>query len=130
MNQMNDKILSCLKTNSRMTWKEIGKRVHLTGQAVATRVKQMEEQNIISRYTICREDLKQHFITVFMESTDFIKFDSFLKKQNKVDQAFKVTGEGCYLVIFCGADDELEEFLNLLLEYGRYRVSSTLKTIK
>lgn len=127
---MNAKILDCLKQNGRMSWQDIGKKVYLTGQAVATRVKQMEDLGIISGYTIKQDNLKQHFITVFMDTRDFVKFDDFLKQQKQVNQAFKVTGDGCYLVVFVGADKELEDFLSLLLNYGRYRVSSILKLIK
>ncbi len=127
---MNAKILECLKQNGRMSWQEIGKRVHLTGQAVATRVKQMEDSNIISGYTITQESLNQHFITVFMDTNDFDNFDRFLKKQKLVSQAFKVTGEGCYLITYIGDNRELDYFLTLLLNYGRYKVSSVLKQIK
>ena len=127
---MNAKILECLKQNGRMSWQEIGKRVHLTGQAVATRVKQMEDSNIISGYTITQESLNQHFITVFMDTNDFDNFDRFLKKQKLVNQAFKVTGEGCYLITYNGDNKELECFLTLLLNYGRYKVSSVIKQIK
>ncbi len=97
---------------------------------MATRVKQMEDLGIISGYTIKQDNLKQHFITVFMDTRDFVKFDEFLKQQNLVNQAFKVTGDGCYLIVFIGIDKELEVFLDLLLSYGRYRVSSILKLIK
>jgi len=127
---MNTKILDCLKQNGRMSWQDIGKKVHLTGQAVAARVKQMEDLGIISGYTIRQDNLKQHFITVFMDTRDFETFDNFLKQQKSVNQAFKVTGDGCYLVNFNGSDKALDIFLSSLLNYGRYRVSSILKPIK
>ncbi len=130
MNQMNNKILNCLKKNSRMSWQGIGKQVHLTGQAVAARVKQMEDQNIITGYTIRQDAIKQHFISVFMDTTSFDQLESFLNQNPEVDQAFKVTGDGCYFVIYSGDDRELEEFLNSLVSYGRYRVSSTLSRVK
>jgi len=127
---MNKKILNCLKQNSRMSWQDIGKKVHLTGQAVATRVKQMEDLDIISGYTIKQNNSKPHFITVFMNTNDFKKFDDFIDEQDSVNEAYKVTGEGCYLIVHTGNHMELDNFLNLLLNYGRYRVSTTLNRIK
>ncbi|MCP4432443.1 MAG: hypothetical protein GY806_15830 [Gammaproteobacteria bacterium] len=65
-----------------------------------------------------------------MDTTSFDQLESFLNQNPEVDQSFKVTGDGCYFVIYSGDDRELEEFLNSLVSYGRYRVSSTLSRVK
>lgn len=41
------KIIKELKQDGRMTMKELGERVHLTGQAAANRVLKLEEEGII-----------------------------------------------------------------------------------
>lgn len=46
VNQVDLQIISLLEQNSRLKWKEIGERVHLTGQAVAARIQKLEDQNI------------------------------------------------------------------------------------
>jgi Lrp/AsnC family leucine-responsive transcriptional regulator len=51
VNTMNQAILKRLKTNSRMSWQQIGKEVHLTGQAVAARVQQMQDDGVIGGAT-------------------------------------------------------------------------------
>ena len=128
---MNQAILACLKTNSRMSWQQIGKQVHLTGQAVAARVQQMEDQGIISGYTIRQTQVARHFITMFMESNNFSQFEAFLQQHPHVESAYKITGEGCYQLSFISEqNDELEPFLNALLKFGRYKVASTLRCIK
>jgi len=131
LDKMNQAIVKCLKANSRASWQHIGKHVHLTGQAVAARVLQMEDQGIIEGYTIRQGQVQRHFITVFMATTQFDVFEGFLKGIGSVEQAYKVTGEGCYHVVFvCEHADELEHFLNALLPYGRYKVSSAIRTVK
>ena len=131
MDRVNQAIVKLLKANSRMSWQQIGKEVHLTGQAVAARVQQMEEQGLISGYTIRQDGLQRHFITMFMENPNFDEFERFLGADLRVEGAYKVTGEGCYLVVYTPTEShELEPFLNSLLRYGRYRVSTAIRCIK
>lgn len=128
---MNQAILKRLKANSRMSWQKIGKEVHLTGQAVAARVQRMEEQGAIRGYTIRQDNVERHFITVFMESADFAGFEAFLNADDRIEQAYKVTGEGCYHVVFMSMSNaDLEPFLNTLLRYGKYKVSSAIRCVK
>jgi len=128
---MNQAILKRLKANSRMSWQRIGKEVHLTGQAVAARVQRMEEQGAIRGYTIRQDNVERHFITVFMENADFAGFEAFLNADERIEQAYKVTGEGCYHIVFMSLSNaDLEPFLNMLLRYGKYRVSSAIRCVK
>lgn len=131
MNNMNKAILQRLRANSRMSWQQIGKEVHLTGQAVATRVQQLEDQGIINGYTIRQQHIERHFITMFMDVARFDEFEQLLKNETQVEAAYKITGEGCYHLIFTPESaNELEPFLQRLLKYGRYRVSSVLRCVK
>lgn len=45
-------ILAELSRNSRISMKELGEKVHLTGQAVASRVAKLEDNGVIKGYTI------------------------------------------------------------------------------
>ena len=75
--------------------------------------------------------MQRHFITMFMENLDFGAFERFLSADPRVEGAYKVTGEGCYLLIYAPAQSqELEPFLNSLLGYGRYRVSTAIRCVK
>jgi Lrp/AsnC family leucine-responsive transcriptional regulator len=131
LDKMNQAILHQLKCNSRKTWQQIGKEVHLTGQAVAARVLQMEDQGVISGYTIRQDKLARHFITVFMETTDFSGFEAFLIADVRVESAYKVTGEGCYqLTLIAQSQSEIEPFLDALLPFGRCKVLSAMRCIK
>lgn len=131
MDKKNTQILSLLAKNSRLSWQDIGKQVHLTGQAVATRVRQLEDDGTIERYTIRQGNLETHFVTVFMNDARFSEFEAFLAQNESVEQAFKTSGEGCYhLVVRALNTEQLEVFLNALLHYARYRLASAIRTTK
>ena len=49
-------ILIMLMANSRVQLGDIGRNVHLTGQAVAKRISKMERLNVIKGYTVLLDD--------------------------------------------------------------------------
>jgi Lrp/AsnC family transcriptional regulator, leucine-responsive regulatory protein len=47
MDKKDRAIVNLLKMNSRMSWKEIGKKVFLSGQAVGLRVQNLRDSGVI-----------------------------------------------------------------------------------
>jgi len=110
LDKMDRAILAALAHDARMTW-QVGRRVHLTGQAVATRVQQMVEGGTIRGFTVARGDLRRYFITVFMDTPQFDAFEAFLQAHAEVESASKIAGEGCYQVtLACESDAGLDDF--------------------
>lgn len=130
MDQIDKKIIACLKENSRLSWKEIGERVYLTGQAVGARVQQLEDDGTIQKYTIQTPESNQQFITVFMNSNEFIRFEKLVSKVNEVIEFHKITGDGCYLIKSTFDKQHLEDFLKSISVYARYRINESLRQIK
>lgn len=140
MNRMIDhtdnQILQCLRKDSRMQWQEIGKIVHLTGQAVATRIRRMQDDGVIEAFTVTlnHEKLSKPiaaFITVFMNSSNHANFRSFLSNHQAVLESYRISGEGCYwLKAHLGSQEELKELLDAILLYGNYRVNLSIEKIK
>lgn len=136
LDQTDLKILELLLSNSRMQWQEIGEQVHLTGQAVKNRIDRMEKLGVIEGYTI-KLDLHKlgidvtAFITVYMKTTDHNAFHDFLKANTIVDEAHRVSGEGCYLLkVHTSNQEELVELLDRILKYGNYKVNLSITQIK
>ncbi|MFN3367499.1 MAG: Lrp/AsnC family transcriptional regulator [Exiguobacterium mexicanum] len=123
-------IIEALQANSRITMKELGAYVHLTGQATATRVKKLEDLGIIEGYTIrVNEDklgLPVHaMITIFTSSTFHDPYLMFLEEHRPyVRNNYKVSGDGCY-VLECRfpSNQELNAFLDGLSKYVNYKLS-------
>ena len=131
MDKINRAILAQLACDARIPWQQLGKRVHLTGQAVSARVQQLLDDGVIRRFTVVRGDLRRHFLTVFMDNTRFDEVEAFLRGHPDVESASKVAGEGCYHVtLACDGDDGLEAFTQALLRHGRYKVATELRRVK
>ena len=136
IDQTDQQILRCLQKNSRMQWQEIGKIVHLTGQAVAARILRMQDDGVIETFTINLNHEKLGkpllaFITIFMKSTEHNKFQDFLANCEAVKEAHRVSGEGCYwLKANLATQKELNELLDTLLLYGNYKVNLSINKVK
>ncbi len=136
IDQVDIHILSILKENSRLQWKEIGEIIHMTGQGVATRIHKMEELGIIEKYTLKLNEAKLGqilcgFIIVHMKSTDHKSFESFINSWESVTEAHRVSGNGCYLLkVTMPGPDELNQFIDQLLRYANYSLLLSIDRIK
>lgn len=132
-------ILKELLKNSRITMKELGERVHLSGQAATNRVMKLEDSGIIDGYTIkLNKDKLGASIHVMITITltkmsNHSLFLTFINEQEKyILHNYKIGGDGCYIIeaIF-PSNEVLDEFLNELNEYANYKVTIIFKdTIK
>lgn len=129
------RILEELSMNSRITMKELGEKVHLTGQAASDRVVKLQEQGIIQGYTIKIDLAKMGyfvhaFITVGIGSSISHKpFLTFIEsKQHHMINKYKISGEGCYL-LECKFESNgmLDGFLEELNRYANYKLSIVIK---
>lgn len=129
-------ILNLLKANSKIQFREIGEAVHLTGQAVSNRISRMENLGVIKGYSVLLDEkllgkTVTAYITIFMKATDHAAFQVFLKNNESVVEACRISGEGCYMLkIQVNSQEDLNHFLDLVLEYGNYRVNISIDKIK
>jgi len=131
VDKMNQAILRYLKANSRLTWQQIGREVHLTGQAVAARVREMEASGTITGFTVRIESPMRQFVTFFLDRPEFDAFEKFLRSEPLVESAHKVTGEGCYhLDLSASTTQEVDEFLSRSQRFGTYKVLSAMRRVK
>ncbi|PLS02233.1 Lrp/AsnC family transcriptional regulator [Neobacillus cucumis] len=136
MDEIDFQILELLKHNSRIQWKEIGKLIHMTGQAVGNRIRRMEEEGIIEQYTIAVNELKlgksiQAFIMVFLKSNHHLEFQKYLKGNPDIKEVHRISGEGCYLIKASISDQlALNNTLDEILKYANYRVNISIGKIK
>ncbi len=127
-------ILEELNENSRITMKELGEKVHLTGQAAADRVTKLEEKGVIEGYTIKINQVKlgcyvYAFITIIIRSTNHQPFLSFINTQEKhIISNYKISGDGCYLLECRFPSNEvLDDFLLGLNKHANYKLSIVIK---
>ena len=124
------RILDELSKNSRLTMKELGEKVHLTGPAVSARVAKLEDQGVIEGYSIKVNRVKlgffiHAFIIIITQSTYHQPYLSFIKMQEQhLISNYKISGEGCYLLECKFPSNEvMNDFLKALNEHANYKLS-------
>jgi Lrp/AsnC family transcriptional regulator, leucine-responsive regulatory protein len=124
------KILDELSKNSRITMKELGEKVHLTGPATSARVEKLEDSGVIEGYTIKINQAKlgfniHAFITIITQSTNHKPYLSFIKTQEQyLVSNYKISGDGCFLLECKFPSNELmNQFLEELNEHANYKLS-------
>ena len=124
------RIIDELSKNSRITMKELGEKVHLTGQAASARVAKLEDHGIIEGYSIKVNQAKMGYavhaiIHIYTKSTNHQPYLSFVKTQQQfVMNNYKISGESCYLLECKFPSNEiLDEFLTSLSNYVSYKLS-------
>lgn len=123
-------IIDELSKNSRITMKDLGEKVHLTGQAASSRVARLEDNGVIESYTINVNHLKlgsnvHAFINIYTKSPYHEPFLSFIKtQQHFIVNNFKISGDSCYLLECRFPSNEvLDQFLVDLNKHANYKLS-------
>ena len=129
-------ILQLLSENARIQWKDLGNQIHMTGQAVGNRIKKLEDNGVIHSYSLVVDELKlglsyTAFVIIYMKPANHQEFIHFVQERNEVREVHRVSGEGCYhLKIKVKSQDQLNLFLNDLLQYGNYSIHLSIQEIK
>jgi len=125
------KILQLLKQDSRLTHKEIGQRVHRTGQAVGARIAQLMDVGILKNYTVALNYEHKQFIQLFLNDAQaFQEIERIVKDYSQIDECFKVCGNACYMVISHFEPKQLNIFLEHLSHWCRYSVDTVIREIE
>ena len=119
MDSIDLKIIELLQKNSRMTSSDISKQVHLSVPAVVERIRKLEDNLFISRYTLLinREAFDLNltaFILVSLDRTDNIEtFRNTVMQYQCVLECHHLAGEYDYMLkIVLKNTKALEEFIS------------------
>lgn len=130
-------ILRLLSENSRTQWKDLGEQIHMTGQAVGNRIKKLEESGVIKAYSLIIDEMKlgrltyTAFVIIYMKTANHDSFIRLMNDRNEVVEVHRVSGEGCYhLKIKVNSQEQLNLFLDKILEHGNYTVHLSIQEIK
>ncbi|NTJ95297.1 winged helix-turn-helix transcriptional regulator [Enterococcus faecium] len=130
LDQTDINIIEELSKNSRITMKELGEKVHLTGPAVSARVTKLEESGVIENYTVKLNMEKlwfsiHAFLIIITQNLNHKPYLSFIKNHEKfLIRNYKISGGGCYL-LECRftSKKSMNSFLEQLNEYANYKLS-------
>ncbi len=135
MDTVDKRIVELLREDAKQNFKEIGEQIHMTGQAVGSRVRRMEDEGIIEGYTIKLNPQKLGLITVYitliMKSTDHYRVRQFAQERPEIIEAVRISGEGCYILkVEVSNHDVLNELCNEVLKFANYRINIATERIK
>jgi Lrp/AsnC family leucine-responsive transcriptional regulator len=111
-------IIGELAENARVSWQELGRRINLSANATAERVKRLERLGVIEGYT-ARYDFQalgrpiDAFIAVKMHpGDDREEFEKLVRSEDSILEAVHLTGPHDYFVrARCRSTEELDDLL-------------------
>lgn len=137
MDRTDKAIIEELKKNSKITMKELGEKVHLSGQATSTRVLKLEDLGIIRGYTI---DVNcplygypvHAIINIYTKDLMHNPYLNFINsQQDYILHNYKISGDGCYLLeCHFPTNEVMDDFLVSLNKYVNYKLNIILKDTK
>lgn len=119
-------ILHLLQQDSRLSNKQIGLQVHLTGQAVGNRINRMVTEGTIQNFSIKINYPSTQFIRLFMNGTAFTTIEKIVRSNKEVERLYKISGQACYMVIAHFSTDELAIFIEEISLWARYTVETVI----
>ncbi len=103
MDRINLNLLKALSENARMSYAELGKRVHLSAPAAAERIKKLEDQGVITGYKPSLNLEKMGIpITALVECevyrTKEREFKTLVMTLDEVIECYNVTGLQAFIL--------------------------------
>ena len=117
-------ILQELQKESRLSIRELSRRVNLSPPSVTERVRRLEDNGIIEGYTIKINKKKLGLCIdcidkVTMWNGQYEKFKIFIKEYKQSEWCYRIVGDGCFLVkLSVKSLNDIEEFINDISSYA------------
>lgn len=135
MDDLDKKIISLLKTNARMTIKEMASRVSLTSPAVSERIRRLEESGVIAGYTArINPELTRGYIGAFVSISvkpeNREAFFSVLQTLPDFEYCCQITGNYSHMVkVLCADIVALEGLISKIQKFGQTNTQIILSTV-
>ncbi|ACL20240.1 transcriptional regulator, AsnC family [Desulfitobacterium hafniense DCB-2] len=124
IDEVDMRILHELQTDSRLSIRELSKRVNLSPPSVTERVRRLEEHNIIEGYTIRLNKKKlgcaiDCIVEVTMKDGQYETFKEFMKDYEYSEWCYRIAGAACFIVkLSVPSLADIEHFINAISSYA------------
>jgi Lrp/AsnC family leucine-responsive transcriptional regulator len=129
MDKINREILTILQQNSRISFADLAKKVHLSAPAVTERVKKLEDSGVIKGYH-ASIDVEQlgYSIEAMIQAKVFLgqesTFIKLAKSKSEIIECYNVTGDKAFLLkVIVPAMTKLDALLG---EFSHISETSTM----
>jgi Lrp/AsnC family transcriptional regulator, leucine-responsive regulatory protein len=134
LDEVDWQILSILQMEARISFKELGQRIGLTGTAIAERVRKLEDEGVIERYSIKlnREKIGLPVLAFFklrVQVEHCQRLQELANTLPEVIEAHRVVGNEHYILkVILLSMQHLETVMEKFLQLGAVDVSIVLST--
>ncbi|HZG59732.1 MAG TPA: Lrp/AsnC family transcriptional regulator [Anoxybacillus sp.] len=124
IDEIDRRILLELLKDSRLSMRELAKKVNLSAPSVAERVRKLESEGIIEGYTVNINYKKlglgiECLVEVTLKNGEYERFKRFIERDSRAVFCYRIAGKACYMVkLRLAALHELEEFINEVISYA------------
>ncbi|MCL2858664.1 MAG: AsnC family transcriptional regulator [Streptococcaceae bacterium] len=127
MDSIDLEIINLLKSNSRLTHKEIGQQIHLTGQAVGTRITRLVDQGNIEKFTVTVKEKNTQIIQLLLNGDYFQLVKNYCANFSQIEQLYPTSGQACAIIIAHFNKNSYDSFLIGLDKWARYQVDTVIE---
>ncbi len=136
LDETDHQILSILHQEARISMTELGKRVHLTSQAVKNRLDRLTDLGIVNHYTINVNcplyGYKTHALIKITPHNGFMQqlLDFLTPCSCHIRHCYQTTGAQTLFIDAYFTDEmELQVFMDTIQKWGSYEVEMVLRDI-
>lgn len=136
IDMVDQKILQVLLEDSRVSIRELAKRVHLSAPSVAERVKRMESEGVIQKYSVQVDYKKlgyeiECFVEVSLRNGEYERFKKFIESYTYAEYCHRIMGKSCYLVkLRIKKLSEIETFINSISTFAITATNIVLSSVE
>lgn len=136
IDEIDVRILQELQADSRISIRELSKRVNLSPPSVTERVRRLEDHNIIEGYTIRLNKKELGFgidciVQVTMKDGQYEKFKSFIQEDKHSEWCYRIAGAACFIVkLSVPSLEDIEQFINAVSSYAQTNTSIVFSKVE
>ncbi|WP_352426038.1 Lrp/AsnC family transcriptional regulator [Aminomonas paucivorans] len=129
-------IIDMLKEDAVLSRREIGRRVHLTGQAVGMRIGRLMEEGVIQGFTVRLDGEKLGirtvaFVKVYMKTHDHGQVLELIGSDSGITEAHRVSSDACYLLkVEVPGMEDLNALLGRVSGFANYQLLVSVQRVK
>lgn len=130
LDTLDERILSELQANGRLTMKALAERVGLSSPAMIERVRRLEERGVLAGYRAIVDPhaIGRSLTAIISVNLDRRHYDAFLNRlrsEPAVEECHRVTGDHAFIVkAHVASTDDLETLIDELQDVGAKCISN------
>jgi len=136
IDEIDVQILHELQTDSRISLRELSKRINLSPPSVTERVRRLEDNGVIEGYTIRLNKKKlgltiDCIIEVTMKDGQHERFKNFIQDYKHSEWCYRVAGGACFIVkLSVSSLVDIEQFINIVSSYALTETSIVFSKVE